>query len=224
MAPKSGTKRERALRVYLIRHGDPNYEQDCLTVQGTLQALQLADALQRDRITEVHASTHGRAIDTARPLAQKMGLPLQKHDWLRELDGRFTTVYEEEWDNYAWDRPGVENLLSKRLDPKWMPHMEPQQRRLTKDFNAFLQGYELDTMPQRNVYGAVGPSRETLAIFCHSGVIRTLLSSLFSWRLPLLYSHLRCPHASFTKIDWVIHEGHAVPKAHCICQTIDFRP
>ena len=44
------------MRIILIRHGDPNYEKDCLTELGHKQASAAAQRLLSEGIDEIYSS------------------------------------------------------------------------------------------------------------------------------------------------------------------------
>jgi probable phosphoglycerate mutase len=52
------------MRIILIRHGDPNYEKDCLTELGHKQAAAAAQRLLKEGIDEIYSSPQGRAMQT----------------------------------------------------------------------------------------------------------------------------------------------------------------
>ena len=53
------------MRIILIRHGDPNYEKDCLTELGHKQAEAAANRLLSEGIDGIYSSPQGRAMQTA---------------------------------------------------------------------------------------------------------------------------------------------------------------
>ena len=55
------------MRILLIRHGDPDYENDSLTEKGRREAHMLASRLINERIDYIYTSTMGRAMETAKP-------------------------------------------------------------------------------------------------------------------------------------------------------------
>ena len=73
------------MKIYFVRHGHPNYKDDCLTPLGHRQAeaaaLRLADA----GIEQIYASTCGRAWETAGYTARRLGLDVVPCDFMREI-------------------------------------------------------------------------------------------------------------------------------------------
>jgi broad specificity phosphatase PhoE len=81
-------------RLYVVRHGRTGgngnryvgWQDEPLDEVGRAQAQAVADRLADARIDVVYASSLSRAIDTARPLAERRGAPLRIRDDLREID------------------------------------------------------------------------------------------------------------------------------------------
>ena len=73
------------MRLIMVRHGEPNYEKDCLTETGRQQAAAAAERLTREGITAVYASPMGRARETASFTAERLHLPVQVLDYMHEI-------------------------------------------------------------------------------------------------------------------------------------------
>ena len=73
------------MRIIFVRHGHPNYEKDCLTELGQLHAAAAAERLAGEGITEIYSSTCGRAYETARHVADTLGLTVVPCDFMREI-------------------------------------------------------------------------------------------------------------------------------------------
>ena len=74
------------MKLLLIRHGEPDYELDCLTENGRRQARLLAGRLERENIAKVYISPRGRAQETAKIYLEGKNIPCQTLDWLHEFD------------------------------------------------------------------------------------------------------------------------------------------
>ena len=68
------------MKLYFIRHGEPDYANDCLTETGRKQAEAASRRLEREGIEEIYASPMGRAAETAAFTAQRLGLGVQTLD------------------------------------------------------------------------------------------------------------------------------------------------
>jgi len=96
--------------IYIARHGETDWNragryqgqrESQLTGTGVAQARALADALAQRGITRVTSSPLARCVETARPLAQRLGLPLETDADLIEIahgtwEGRLRASIERE--------------------------------------------------------------------------------------------------------------------------------
>lgn len=73
------------MRIVFVRHGEPDYEKDCLTALGRLQAQAAAIRLQEEGIGEIWSSPLGRARETAEAASEVLGLPVRTLDFMREV-------------------------------------------------------------------------------------------------------------------------------------------
>lgn len=62
------------MRLILVRHGEPDYEKDCLTELGHKQAEIVAKRLLEENIQKIYCSPLGRAQQTAQPFAKLSGI------------------------------------------------------------------------------------------------------------------------------------------------------
>ena len=73
------------MRIVFVRHGHPDYARDCLTELGHRHADAAARRLEGEGISRIFSSTCGRALETARHLADVLGLPVVRCDFMREI-------------------------------------------------------------------------------------------------------------------------------------------
>ena len=73
------------MRLIFVRHGDPDYQNDCLTDIGRRQATSTAARLHDEKIKAIYASSNGRAIETASYTAKDHGLDVQVLDYMHEI-------------------------------------------------------------------------------------------------------------------------------------------
>jgi len=202
------------MRVFLLRHAEPDYARDTITTRGHRQARALAEALSSVPIDHLFVSPMGRARATANYIAQRLGIAMETQEWLRELDGNW------EGNRWAWNELGVvvEALRCGQFqeEGRWeevVPYgalMFPQWQALARQFDATLAtfGYLREGL----VYRVTQRGATTLAFVAHAGTILTLLSHLLNWALPLVYAHFACDVASITELQWREHEGYALPQ------------
>ena len=63
--------------LYLIRHGDPDYPTNTLTLRGMFQAEAVGKRMADAGIDRIFSSPMGRARLTASPAARLTGLPIE---------------------------------------------------------------------------------------------------------------------------------------------------
>ena len=172
------------MRLYIIRHGDPDYDHDSLTPRGEAEAQALAAYVPRLRLTHLYSSPLGRAKATCAPCAECLGLPVEELPWIRELTGIY---YEVEGIGKCapFALPG-EVLYNETPTPRydcWEQQKYFDDPRLLPLVCAMEQGS--DALLARHGYvreGAryrvIAPSEDRIAIFCHQGIGTTWLSSL----------------------------------------------
>ena len=92
-------------RLYLVRHGRTagnrvryvGWGDEPLDDVGRAQVRALAEQLAAEPIDVVYSSPLSRALDTARPVADSHGAPLQVRDELKEIDyGEYQDVLKAE--------------------------------------------------------------------------------------------------------------------------------
>lgn len=201
------------MRLIMVRHGEPDYSNDCLTPEGRLQAAAAAERLETEGISEIYSSPMGRARETASFTADRLGLPVTVLDFMHEI---------------SWGGPGVpENghpwTLSERMiadedfdffSSSWRDHPYYRANVATEyfdlvsaRFDAFLsaRGYVRDGSRFR----CVQANDRTIALFSHGGSGACVLASLLS--LPFPYVATVMPY-DFTSI--IILDFPSLPGQH----------
>ncbi len=175
--------------LYMIRHGAPDYKTDTLLDIGWKQAEAVANRLRISGIDAIYASPMGRARETAEPLSRLLGLPVQIEPWAYELGDESRTDFPD------GQRKPISHLPTTYL-------MAPEFRRLTNEEvlaglpgvceSEFSRRYAeisagLDDLlgrlgyarNARGFYDVVMPNDMHIALFCHAGMMRVMLSHLF---------------------------------------------
>lgn len=148
--------------LYIIRHADPDYVNNTITPFGREEAAALGVRMSTVKLDKIYTSPMGRAIDTARPTMQALGMENTILDWTAEsMDymqprvegkGSFKFSYKDgfsEMEDYSeLDRSATVDALIKNSD----------------EFLASL-GY----VRQGGVYKVERPTNERIAVFCHGG-------------------------------------------------------
>jgi broad specificity phosphatase PhoE len=183
------------MRLYIIRHADPDYPNNTITPQGHLEGAALARRLAAIGLDRIYCSPMGRALETARYTREAVGLPLMIEDWLAELPDDWCMSRDPHNGLVAWDLPG-EVIRAEAPYPThdtWHEHpfyqgleLREKFERLCRDSDAFIarHGYERDG----GRYRIVRPNRERIAVFCHNGLGLTWLAHLLAMPLSLFWS------------------------------------
>ncbi len=103
-------------RIYLLRHAetfpdldDPSKEW-CLTPDGVASSKHLASQSVFNDVRAIYSSTESKAIDTARPIAESIGLPILTKNCLCELQRGLPLSSNEEYES-------VVREMFERLEP-----------------------------------------------------------------------------------------------------------
>ena len=172
------------MRIFIVRHGDPDYEHDTLTEKGHREASLLAEKLKKEKIDYIYTSPLGRAKDTCAYTARALGMEdkVVTLDWLREF-------------YYIWDMLPTEwaerdNVYDYR---RWSEEDIYRVGDIGEKFS--LVAKALDELLAKHGYVREGRyyhtekgNSDTIAIFCHFGLEMMLLSHLFDIS-PVLLSH-----------------------------------
>lgn len=193
--------------LYLVRHGKPDYDRDCLLPEGWEQARLVRDRLLRDRIDEIHASPMGRAQETARPLAEAAGLPVLTEPWAYELGEESYTLWPDgevrsisELPNEVLHSPSVRVETDLRKLPQLGEGFPKRYQALTEGLDGLLlrNGY---ARREDGLYEPVSPNQRHIALFCHAGMTRVLIAHMMHFPYQLIGAAL---YVDFTAVS-VLH-------------------
>ena len=185
------------MKLLIIRHGDPDYQRDSLTKTGWHEAALLADRLQKLEIAAFYVSPLGRAQDTASVTLNRMGRTAETLEWLKEFPVR---MYDPDIgrERVLWDwlpeRWTAEPNYYDKVNWLHTPAMQlagaqTEYLRVCGELDKLLEkhGY----VRENNVYRAVRPNQDTVALFCHFGLECVLLSHLLGVS-PMVLWHGTC--------------------------------
>lgn len=194
------------MKLILARHGDPNYEADCLTEKGKREAALLADRLVRLPIDDFYASPLGRAQETARATLDRLGREAETLPWLEEFRGRvidpktgksgiawdfmpqYWTRCPELWDREAWRQ----NALVATGNSAAV------YDETAAGLDALLSRYGYTR--RGDIYLTDDNSDKTVCLFCHFGISMLMLSHLLCIPPYLLLHGFIMPPSSVTTL------------------------
>ncbi len=171
------------MRILIIRHGDPDYENDCLTERGKKEAESLSKYLEGQKIDYFYMSPLGRAMETASYTLKRFGKQAEILPWAREFHAPITIGGESP--HIPWD---------------WLPEQWTAEKRYFDRDSWFLTDvmqngnvisearrvwYGLDELLKKHGYERIddhykvnAPNSDTIALFCHFGVECVMLAHL----------------------------------------------
>ncbi|HMB00725.1 MAG TPA: histidine phosphatase family protein [Spirochaetota bacterium] len=184
------------MRIYIIRHGDPDYELDSLTPRGELEAVALAEYLSTMKVDYLFSSPLGRAIKTASFSESLLQLPVEILPWAAELSLKAS-------DGSGW--PAFdENPQSLRSDPEtgadssWLDalcEVRFNSDKLFERFGWFRDGYVYSFNGQSN-----NEKHAQIAVFCHGGFGLTWLAHLLGLSVRAVWSSFFLHPSSVTTV------------------------
>jgi len=207
------------MKLLLIRHAEPNYKLDTITPKGEIQAELLSKYLKNIHIDDIYSSPLGRARKTASYTAEFKKIKPVILDWAEEVDGDYIEGQYACWADHGKDTLQNPKVLDYNQWHKYVEfgkHMRPLVKETYNNFIEFIKQYGLilDKLVfnvDKNIF-----KEKTIVIFCHEGFIKTLLSSLLHYPLPIIISHTTISHASITDIRFENIDSCCVPKADVI--------
>jgi broad specificity phosphatase PhoE len=194
------------MRLYIVRHGDPDYAVDGLTPRGHLEAQALAKRMKLLDPDHLFVSPLGRARATARYSEEALGKTATVLDWVREKSDWREEVLP--WGSrMIWDIPG--EILREKVPPplyddwgklaliegKGYPE---KYEALRKDSDAFLASFGYQREGGR--YRPLRPNQEKVVVFCHGGFGLHWFAHLLELPVALVWSGFWMAPTSVTTI------------------------
>ena len=199
------------MRIVLIRHGDPNYELDCLTELGHKQVKVAAQRLLKEGIEEIYCSPLGRARQTAQAFSDASGIKeIKILDFIQEIRfGREGELYDNKWNPWL----GVNALVREGKDVQsedWREYPVFKENFATEDADKIAieadkwleeLGYKREGFYYRNT--RKDDTEKTIAIFCHGGSSAAFMARVLNQTFPYMCGVLlRFPHTTISVLKF----------------------
>ncbi len=193
------------MRLYIIRHADPDYDNDTITEAGHREAEALAQRLRKEGIDRIYCSPLNRAIHTMEYSAKQLGIEPIVAPWLTELSGWHVEsapgTMTPSWDVHGERIRGQQysandDWYEKAPFAGYQLHDKWETVRLSAD--AFMES--LGYIRDRGVYRIAAPNSDRIAVFCHHGLGTTWLAHLLELPLPLVWSGFWMAPSSVTTV------------------------
>ena len=183
--------------LFFVRHGYPDYANDCLTEYGKKQAKALAERFSLLGLDKIYASTMGRATETATFTANRLGLSVEGVDFAREdvAVSEFAIPMENGKRQWCFRLKKFLNEFNsaevKKLGDEWYDSplfadtkFKSGTLRVKKAVTEFMAnlGYRYDE--QTGAYTAVKHVYDRVALFAHEGFGMIFTSCLLNIPYP----------------------------------------
>ena len=203
------------MRIVFVRHGDPDYANDCLTPLGVPHAKAAAERLREEGIERIFSSPQGRAVQTAQTTADALGLGVETLDFMHEIawgsaDG--TPVFA---DGHPWK---IADELVKTgwdlTDRSWPEHPFYRNNRALEAVRTVEKGTDcwlasLGYVREGSAYRCVreNDAQFTVALFSHGGSSSAALGRILNLPFPYMCAAFHMPFTGITVIRLDRHPG-----------------
>ena len=200
-----------------MRHGHPDYANDCLTEDGRKQARALAERFAILGLDKIYSSTMGRAKETANYTAEKLGLKVEGLDFAREdyAGEEFGTTREDgAWGWCFWDKKTLSAFKSeevKKLGEKWYDSplfkdtkFKSGTLRVKKAAAEFMETLGYKRNEKTGYYKAEKHVCDRVALFAHGGFSMIFTSCLLNIPYPVFctrFQHIGVSAVTSFRID-----------------------
>ena len=198
------------MKIIFVRHGHPNYNDDCLTELGHPQAEAAAERLKNEKIDKIFSSSRGRAVETAEHIAARHNMEVCKLDFMREIRWGVpgTDDFVHPWslaDEWVCDGKDIINL-------DWKEHIDFKGHEVVDSYNTLSTAFDCwlkDFGYQREgkYYRVIKENKDTIMMVSHGGSSSVVLSHIFN--LPFSFvCRAICPNfTAITVVDFSGNEG-----------------
>ena len=178
--------------IILVRHGESQTNVQkvftgqlnaALTEKGKNQAQLMAQYVDRYKVDKIYVSSLQRAVDTAQPIAEKQGCPVEQTDAFRE-------IYAGLWQGLTFDEIAEKYPQTHRVWRTDMGNAAPDGGETVAEFYDRVTGLFEEIVLHR--------PEETVCIVAHATPIR-MIESYIKGRTPLMAKDIPwVPNASVT--------------------------
>ena len=209
--------------LYIIRHADPIYNPDTLTNKGKLQAQALAKRLAVHGLDKIYSSPSGRALETAKPTAEMLGLDIGIEEWTKEVDDRFSVVLPDGQKKFAVNLENTVYRSEQNLDlgSRWHEaeifdsiNAKSEYDKICSCSDDFLarHGY----VRHGGVYRIERGNNDRVAVFCHGGLSQLWLAHLLNIPVHTVFAGIGISHTGVTILDFE-NRDNGITAPYCLC-------
>lgn len=184
------------MNIIFVRHGHPDYKNDCLTELGHLHAKAAAQRLKDEKVDEIYSSSCGRAYETACHIAQLHKMDIIKLDFMREI----------KWGKHPWKL--ARELVNKNYDIMNKNWADTEDYRddavvmsfaeVSKSFDEWLQGFGL--IREGEYYRVDKECDKTVMLVSHGGSSTVVLAHVLNMPFPFICRAIMPDFTAVTKL------------------------
>lgn len=187
------------MTLYIIRHADPDYENNTITEFGWQEARALADWMKDIPIDRIYTSPMGRAIDTAKPLCEAKGIVPEILPWTAESKDYLSALQltpEMDCRYHYSTRKGIYRFddFTDTDRMKTVKYMIQKSDEFLASFGYVRQGL---------LYRIEKPSDESVAVFCHGGFGAAWIAHLIGAAPGLAHPSIKLGTSSVTTFSFL---------------------
>ena len=187
------------MNIIFVRHGHPDYKNDCLTELGHLQAKAAAERLKNEKIDEFFSSSCGRAYETALHIAELHNSEVTKLDFMREI----------KWTAHPWTlaREGWVANGKDIMNPDWANDETLKGDAVIEAYNTVSKSFdewlkEFGLCREGDYYRMVEECDKTILLASHGGSSTVVLSHIFNMPFPFVCRALMPDFTAITKVSF----------------------
>ncbi len=216
--------------LYLIRHGDPDYKNDTLTPLGQRQAEAVARRLAVNGIDRIYSSPLGRAVATAKPTSEILGLPIEIEEWCSESLAWKYFAGKMPAGNTTWAFHQQNTLIKteesmKYTNENWY-ELDCFNMINGKEGYAYFQSAADDFLARQGYvregakYRIERANDDHVAIFAHQGFGMAFLSVLLQIPPQYVFASFDITHTGISIFHFANNEdGYSMPRCLCLSDT-----
>lgn len=194
------------MRIIFVRHGHPDYDNDCLTESGHIQAEKVAKRLEDEEICHVYSSSCGRAYETAEHIAKVHNLDVEACDFIRETAWGTTEGEPLAHNGHPWYT--AKDMVTEGLDilsPDWENEEPFCRNKILETAKVAWQGFDellekLGFKREGKYYRVCEENDKNYVVVSHGGASTAVISHLLNLPLPFFYKSVQLDFTSVTII------------------------
>lgn len=191
------------MRLIFVRHGEPDYANDCLTENGIIQARATAQRLKTENIKAIYSSPMGRAKQTAAFTAEEHGLEVRTLDFMHEIGwGNKRNLSKDDPDAIPFEgHPWTLGYKLLTENPEyigsndWAKHPYFKENicmdyfeKISAGIDELLMEYGLKR--HNGYYLCEKENSDTIALFAHGGSGAIMFSHVLNLQFPIALTML----------------------------------